>query len=104
MGSAHHEIMSEEQLAALLTKLKDDAGLREKLQCATDLDAAISLAKEAGFDVCKADLQSYQAEQALEVSDEELETAAGGCTGNTGKVITMKAECGTKCYNTLPCY
>jgi hypothetical protein len=30
--------MSEEQLAALLAKLKDDTGLQEKLKGAADLD------------------------------------------------------------------
>jgi predicted ribosomally synthesized peptide with nif11-like leader len=41
--------MSEEQLSALHAKLNDDAGLREKLQGAADLDAAVAIAKEAGF-------------------------------------------------------
>ncbi len=45
--------MSEEQLSALLAKLKDDAGLQEKLKGAADLDAAVAMAKEAGFDVSK---------------------------------------------------
>jgi predicted ribosomally synthesized peptide with nif11-like leader len=73
--------MSEEQLAALLAKLKDDAGLQEKLKGAADLDAAVALAKEAGFDVSKADWLKYQANQTLELSDEELEGVAGarGC-------------------------
>ena len=70
--------MSEEQLAALLAKIKDDAGLQEKLQGAADLDAAVALAKEAGFDVSKADWLKYQATQTLELSDEELESVAGG--------------------------
>ena len=70
--------MSEEQLSALLAKLNDDAGLRERLQAAADLDAAIALAKDAGFDVCKADWLKYQAQQTLELSDEELEGVAGG--------------------------
>ena len=70
--------MSEEQLAALLAKLKDDVGLQEKLKGAADLDAAIALAKEAGFDVSKADWLKYQAKQTLELSDEELEQVAGG--------------------------
>ena len=48
--------MSEEQLAALLAKLKDDVGLQEKLKGAAHLDAAVAIAKEAGFDVSKADL------------------------------------------------
>ena len=70
--------MSEEQLTALLAKLMDDAGLQEKLKGAGDLDAAVALAKEAGFDVSKADWLKYQANQTLELSDEELEGVAGG--------------------------
>ena len=70
--------MSEEQLSALLAKLKDDAGLQEKLKAAADLDAAVALAKEAGFDVSKADWLKYQANQTRELSDEELEGVAGG--------------------------
>jgi predicted ribosomally synthesized peptide with nif11-like leader len=78
-----YQAMSEEQLAALLAKLKDDAALREQLQAAADLDAAVALAKEAGFDVSKADWLKYQAKQNLELSDEELEEMAGG-TGRWG--------------------
>ncbi len=70
--------MSAEQLTALLAKLNDDAGLREKLKGAADLDAAVTMAKEAGFDVSKADWLKHQAKQTLELSDEELEGAAGG--------------------------
>jgi predicted ribosomally synthesized peptide with nif11-like leader len=70
--------MSEEQLAALLAKLKDDAGLREKLQGAADLDAVLVIAKDAGFDISKADWLRYQAQQIIELSDEELEGVAGG--------------------------
>ena len=70
--------MSDEQLTALLAKLKDDAGLREKLKGAADLDAAVAMAQEAGFDVSKADWLKHQAKQTLEVSDEELEGVTGG--------------------------
>jgi len=70
--------MSEEQLTALLAKLKEDAGLQEKLKGAGDLDAAVALAREAGFDVSKADWLKYQANQTLELSDEELERVSGG--------------------------
>jgi predicted ribosomally synthesized peptide with nif11-like leader len=70
--------MSEEQLTALLAKLKDDVGLQEKLKGAADLDAAIALAKEAGFDVSKADWLKYQAKETIVLSDEELEGVAGG--------------------------
>ena len=70
--------MSEEQLSALLTKLKEDAVLQEKLKGAADLDAAVAIAKEAGFDVSKADWLRYQAKQTLEVSDKDLEGVTGG--------------------------
>jgi predicted ribosomally synthesized peptide with nif11-like leader len=83
--------MSEEQLTALLAKLKEDKGLEEKLKGAADLDAAVAIAKEAGFDVSKADWLRYQAKQTLELSDEELEGAAGGITGDT---LGCRAYCG----------
>ena len=70
--------MSEEQLTALLAKLKEDPDLREKLQGAADLDAVLVIAKDAGFDISKADWLKYQAQQTLELSDEELEGVAGG--------------------------
>jgi hypothetical protein len=37
--------MSEEQLIALLAKLKEDAGLQKELKSAADLDAAMEIAK-----------------------------------------------------------
>ena len=72
--------MSEEQLAALLAKLKEDAGLREKLQGAKDLESALALAREAGFDVSKEDWVNYQSQQTqtAELSDEELTRVSGG--------------------------
>jgi predicted ribosomally synthesized peptide with nif11-like leader len=70
--------MSEEQLSALLAKLKEDSGLKEKLQGAGDLDAAVTLANEAGFDVNKADWLSHQMKKTLSLNDEELEGMAGG--------------------------
>ena len=72
--------MSEDQLAALLAKLKDDAGLLEKLKGAANPDAAVAIAQEAGFDVSKADWVKHQdqANQALELMDQEMEGVAGG--------------------------
>ena len=73
------QAMSEDKFSALLAKLKEDAGLQEKLKGAADLDAAVAIAKEAGFDVSKADWLKYQASKTLrELSDEELEGVAGG--------------------------
>ena len=82
--------MSEEQFSALLAKIKEDAGLQEKLKGAGELDAAVALAKEAGFDVSKADWLKYQAKQTLELSDEELEGVAGGATD----LILEDGNCG----------
>jgi predicted ribosomally synthesized peptide with nif11-like leader len=73
--------MSEEQLQALFAKLKDDAGLLQKLKGAADLDAAVAIAKQAGFDVNKSDWLNYQASKA-ELTDEELKDVAGGAAYN----------------------
>jgi predicted ribosomally synthesized peptide with nif11-like leader len=70
--------MSEEQLSALFAKLKEDTSLEEKLKGAADIDAAVAICKQAGFDVSKADWLKHQAKQTLELSDEELETVSGG--------------------------
>ena len=70
--------MSAEQLAAFWEAVEGDASLQETLKGAADLDAAVAVAKEAGFDVSKADLLEYQAQQTLELSDEDLEKVAGG--------------------------
>jgi predicted ribosomally synthesized peptide with nif11-like leader len=92
--------MSEEQLAALLAKLKDDAGLQEKLKGAADLDAALAIAKDAGFDVSKAAWLRYQATQTLELSDEELEGVAGG--GTFPRFEAMEGIAGGGCWEGEP--
>ena len=66
--------MSEEQLKSFLEKVKTDTGLQEKLKGAADGDAALAIAKEAGFSISTADLEKAQ----LELSDEELEGTVGG--------------------------
>ena len=87
--------MSEEQFTALLAKLKDDSGLREKLQGAADIDAALALAKDAGFDVSKPEWLRHQASQTLELSDTELEGAAGGfMSGHSCSPMTAVCLCG----------
>lgn len=76
--------MSEDQLFALLAKLKEEAGLLEKLESAGDLDIAVAIAKDAGFEVCKEDWLRYQAKQTFELSDGELEGVAGGKVSQAG--------------------
>ena len=70
-----------QQLKAFLEAVQADEGLQEPLKGAADLDAAVAVAKEAGFDVSKADLLEYQAQQTLELSDVELEGVVGGVGG-----------------------
>ncbi len=87
--------MSEEQLSALFAKLQDDAGLREKLKGAADLDAAVAIAKEAGLDVSKAAWLKYQAQQQThELSDEELDSVVGGM---------VSAGCSQGCSGMVKC-
>ena len=69
--------MSEEQLKAFLEKVKADTSLQDKLKSITDADAVVAIAKEAGFNVSAEDLTKAQSD----VSDEELESAAGGTGG-----------------------
>ena len=66
--------MSEEQLKAFLEKVKTDTSLQEKLKAAADSDAALAIAKDAGFSISADDLKNAQSE----ISDAELEAAAGG--------------------------
>ena len=66
--------MSEEQLKAFLEKVKTDTSLQDKLQTATNTDAVVEIAKASGFVISADDVKKAQAE----VSDAELEEAAGG--------------------------
>ena len=68
--------MSEEQLKSFLEKVKTDTSLQEKLKGAADADAALAIAKEAGFVITPEDIQSMQS--ATDLSDKELEGVAGG--------------------------
>ena len=72
--------MSEEQFNSFLEKVKSDTSLQEKLKAAGSNEAAIEIAKEAGFSITAEDMQSMQS-ATVELSDEELEIAGGrgGC-------------------------
>ena len=81
--------MSEEQINAFLEKVKADTSLQEKLKAATSPEAAIEIAKEAGFAITAEDMQSAT----IELSDEELEGAAGGIRGRCGTCPPYGSEC-----------
>ena len=74
--------MSEEQLKAFLERVKGDTNLQEKLKGASDADAALAIAKEAGFAMTAEDIQSMQS-ATTELSDDELEGVAGGICAAT---------------------
>ena len=69
--------MSEEQLKAFLEKVKTDISLQEKLNAAASPDAAVEIAKDAGFSITAEDIQSMQS-ATVELSEEQLERANGG--------------------------
>ena len=69
--------MLEEQLKAFLEKVKADTSLQDQLKAAASPEAAIDIAKAAGFSITAEDIQSMQS-ATVELSDEELEGAAGG--------------------------
>ena len=88
--------MSEEQLKAFLEKVKGDTSLQEKLKAAGSNEAAIEIAKAAGFSITAEDMQS----STMELSDEELEGAAGGGSGLYGcpPVSNTAGDCaGQRC-------
>ena len=76
--------MSEEQLKAFLEAIQGETVLQERLKAAADADAIITIAKEAGFALSEAEIRKAQAQQTLELSEEELEDVAGGtnCLGH----------------------
>lgn len=68
--------ISEEQLKAFLEKVQSDTSLQEKLQAATDSDAVLAIATDAGFEISAENLKHVFGPP--EISDGELEGAAGG--------------------------
>ena len=82
--------MSEEQLKAFLEAVKADAALSEKLKAATDADAAVAIAKEAGFEISAEVLVAGLNRQSEEISDAELEAVAGGTGEDTTWGLTTE--------------
>ncbi|QNI53851.1 nif11-like leader peptide domain protein [Synechococcus sp. BIOS-E4-1] len=77
--------MSKEQVKAFLEKVKGDVSLQEKLKAAADSDAVVAIAQEAGFMVSADELKNAQSE----LSEEELEGAAGGGYYSGGVKCTL---------------
>ena len=73
--------MTEEQLKTFLEKVNDDGALQAKLKEA-DMDQVVAIAKEAGFEIRKADMLPSQAKMMGELTDDELEQRIGGAATN----------------------
>ncbi len=82
--------MSEEQLKAFLEKVKADTSLQEKLKAAASTEAALAIAKEAGFSISTDDLKSANPE----ISEAELEGAAGGVNSAVKDECLRSWDCG----------
>ncbi len=61
-------------MQALLAKVQSDESLKAALGAATTTEEALKVANDAGFDVSLAELAPVE----KDLSDEELEGAAGG--------------------------
>ena len=85
--------MSEEQLKAFQKKVKADTSLQSKLKAAASPEAALEIAKDAGFSITAEDIQSMQS-TAGEVSDKELEGAAGGRRSRENTLDRLFVRCG----------
>jgi predicted ribosomally synthesized peptide with nif11-like leader len=83
--------MAKEQLDAFIAKLQGDQELLQAFTNAADLGSALAIAKEAGYDLSLPELLRYQAEQTLELGDDELEQVAGGITPVTATMFIVTA-------------
>ena len=66
------------EIQALLEKIQADQAFRAEILASASMDDAVAVVNARGFSVSKADWLAHQAQQTLELSDEELEKVAGG--------------------------
>lgn len=62
--------MSEEQFKAFIARVKEDKAIQEKLKTAKTPEEVVEIAKEHGHE--------FSADKITKLSEEELETVAGG--------------------------
>ncbi|GAB4535394.1 MAG: hypothetical protein Tsb0014_22330 [Pleurocapsa sp.] len=72
--------MSTENAIEFLAEVAENASLQEKLKATKNSDELIALAKEQGYEVSAEDFQAIKeiADSNEELSEDELETVAGG--------------------------
>ena len=69
--------MSEEQVNAFMEAIRADAALQEKVSGAADADAAVAIAQEAGYSICREEIYWL-------LTEEALEAVVGGVAYNLG--------------------
>ncbi len=92
--------MSSEAFQSFLKRCAEDAEFTKNMRSFTDVESFVKAANDAGYAITVADWLKSQAEKTLELSDEELEKAAGGATvaEATGVVIkTLSFAVGGDC-------
>ena len=99
--------MSVEQLKAFVEKVKSDTSLQEKVKAAASPEAAMEVAKAAGFSITSEDIQSMQSgTEEEELSDEQLEGVAGGFNLDmAGRIPTddfLRELCGMGTLRPMP--
>lgn len=86
--------MSKSALFSFVARLKEDESLRESFRACSDLDAALLVAIQAGYDLDKADLLSLQQPMVADLTDGDLEAIAGGYDrGDKEKTIDVWGQC-----------
>ncbi|MDZ7577153.1 MAG: Nif11-like leader peptide family RiPP precursor [Candidatus Nanopelagicales bacterium] len=78
--------MTQEQIAVLLTRVKEDEVFAAALAVATDVADAQRIASEAGIEVSADEFLTLIPQASEDVSDAELEAASGGFGGLTAYV------------------
>jgi predicted ribosomally synthesized peptide with nif11-like leader len=90
--------MSNQKIEDFINVVKSDQSLAERLKAAADLDAVVAIAKEAGFAVSKAIADAFKprAGGSWQLSNEELETVAGGMRMSDSQGSTIQQCPATK--------
>jgi predicted ribosomally synthesized peptide with nif11-like leader len=71
--------MSKAEVERFVSDLKADANLQSEMKAkATGIPSLIEVAKARGYEITKEDIRQYVHSQGQELTDEQLESTAGG--------------------------
>lgn len=72
--------MSLDHAKAFIEKMKSDKAFSDVIMAIEDIDARLAAASDAGFEFTEAEVKEVQ----IELSDDDLDQAAGGFFGRNG--------------------